>query len=198
MLIKFFLRKSGMWNKPLNEIRRNMETIKANPLPGNITVNRYDLKGVPCEKFSIVGQNSKKAIIYYHGGGFGMGIYPSNREFVAKIAANTGIDTYIPNYRLAPENPFPAAFEDAIEVYKALLEKGICDKDIIVMGDSSGCALALSSLLALRKSGYGMPSLVLCITPVFDLTGSGESFKSRAKKDPFQLTDPLGIAKNYI
>jgi acetyl esterase/lipase len=66
------------------------------------------------------------------------------------------------------------------------------------MGDSSGCALAVSALLALKQGGVRMPRALAFITPVFDLAGKGETFLTRAEKDPFELKDPLGIAKIYV
>lgn len=88
--------------------------------------------------------------------------------------------------------------EDAVAVYKGLIEKGCRPEDVILTGDSSGCALALSALLVLKQSGLPMPSQIICITPVFDLAGKGPTYFTKAKEDPFQLADPLGVAKNYI
>lgn len=196
--IRFMLRRSKIWNEPLLEIRKTMESMKAEDSPSGIQILQTDLKGVPCYTFFHSREKSKKVILYFHGGGFCLGIYNANREFVAKIADRTKFDAFMPDYRLAPENPFPAALDDAIAVYKGLLENGYRADDIVIAGDSSGCALALSAILVLKQSGYGMPSMILCITPVFDLAGKGATYTTKAKKDPFQLIDPLGIAKNYV
>lgn len=196
--VRFMLRRSQIWNKSLLEIRKIMESMKAEITPSGIQILQTDLNGVPCDSFFHSKEKSKKVILYFHGGGFCLGIYNSNRQFVAKIAERTKFDVFMPDYRLAPENPFPAALDDAIAAYKGLLEKGYREESIVLAGDSSGCALALSSLLVLKQSGYRMPSLMLCITPVFDLAGKGATYTTKAKKDPFQLIDPLWIAKNYI
>lgn len=197
-LVRFLLRRSNIWNKPLNELRKTMEGIKPSAFPRTIEISRHELNGVHCEVFRHSLKKNDKAILYFHGGGFCMGIYNSNREFVAKLSEEAGIDIYMPDYRLAPENPFPAALEDAIAAYRGVLGKGFKEENVIIMGDSSGCALAVSALLIMKQSGERMPSSMAFITPVFDLAGTGDSFRSKAGKDPFKLTDPLGIAKNYV
>jgi acetyl esterase/lipase len=182
-----------LWNKPLNEIRMFMGSIPANG--EHLPADRREIGGVPCEVFDPPDADKDKAVLYFHGGGFCLGVYPSNREFVAGVAKSARIKTILLDYRLAPENPFPAAAEDAMSVLRELL-KG--KEKLIVMGDSSGCALALSSLFTLRAAGLKLPSAMVFLTPMLDFTGKGESMQSRAKNDPFQMEDPLGIAKIYL
>jgi acetyl esterase/lipase len=197
-LTRFLLRKSNMWNRPLDEIRQSMAGMKAKGMPDGISAKDEEVNGVPCKVFTCHGGKSDSALLYFHGGGFCMGIYPSNCEFAALISKLAGTDVYMPDYRLSPENPFPAALEDAVAVYKGLLNKGYRGDDLTVMGDSSGCALAVSALLVLKQGGVSMPRALAFITPVFDLAGKGETFLTRAEKDPFELKDPLGIAKIYV
>ncbi len=197
-IVRLMLRRSNIWNKPLNEVRRSMEGLKANAMPQGVVFSRESINGVGCEVFRCSSKKNGKVILYFHGGGFCLGIYPSNREFAAKICSLTETDVYMPDYRLAPENPFPVALEDAIAAYRGIIENGFNGKDVIIMGDSSGCALAVSALLTLKKSDVEMPYLLKFITPVFDLAGMGDSFTSKAAKDPFKLADPLGIAKIYV
>jgi len=199
-IIRFLLRRSNIWNKPLNEVRKTMEGLKnTNDVPKYIKIEKTALNGVACEAFLHAVKKNKKVIMYFHGGGFCLGIYNANREFVARLAEASEMDVYMPDYRLAPEYPFPAALEDAIATYKGLiLSKGFTEKDIVIMGDSSGCALAMSALLVLKQSGEKMPGSMAFITPIFDLAGRGNSFVSKSRKDPFKLKDPLGIVKIYI
>ncbi|MTI81584.1 MAG: alpha/beta hydrolase [Firmicutes bacterium] len=197
-LVRFLLRRSDIWNKTLSDIRKDMEKIKSKGLPDGVEFKKDTINDVCVEKIVPCGALKNKAILYFHGGGFCLGIYSSNREFVARIAKESGLQVILVDYRLAPEHPFPEALEDAVSVYKGLLQESCHPKDIIVMGDSSGCGLALSALLVLKQSSMAMPLAAAFITPVFDFTGKSESFKTRAKKDPFKLTDPLGIAKIYV
>ena len=199
-ITRAMIKKSDMWNQPLDEIRKTMEAIPdSGGIPEGIAHEKLVLNGVAIETFRHAEKKRDKVMLYFHGGGFCLGIYPANRVFAATLAKNTGMDVFMPDYRTAPEYPFPAALEDAIAVYKGLLHvEGYRAEDIVIAGDSSGSALALSALMVLRRSGEAMPERCAFVTPVFDLAGTGESFRTKAAKDPFQLKDPLGIAKIYI
>ncbi|TYQ17749.1 UNVERIFIED_CONTAM: acetyl esterase/lipase [Acetivibrio alkalicellulosi] len=196
--VKFMLQRWNIWNKPLNEIRKTMGGLKSKGIPKSIEFSKQKFNGVDCEIFSNPSSEKDKVILYFHGGGFCLGIYSANREFAARISLMTEMDVYMPDYRLAPEHPFPAALEDAVAVYKGIIKNVFIGKDIIIMGDSSGCALAVSALFALKQKAVEMPYKLAFITPVFDFAGKGESFILKAEKDPFKLVDPLGIAKKYV
>lgn len=195
-LVRWLLRCSKIWNQPLADIRKSMEAVKADRMPEGILHDSVSLGGVECETFQHLENKPRKVILYFHGGGFCLGIYPSNRSFAAYLAKQTGANVMLPNYRLAPEHPYPAALDDAVAVYQAALP--MAGNGLIVAGDSSGCALAVSALQVLRQSNQQMPELIGCITPVFDLAGKGETIKTLAKKDPFQMSDPLSVAKIYL
>lgn len=197
-LVKFLLKKSNVWNKPVNEVREAMAKIKANGFPKEIDCSQEVYGGVSCEIFENKHTKATKHIVYFHGGGFCLGIYAANKEFVAQIALETGMNVIMPDYRLAPENPYPAALEDAKVVITSLYQHGFAAKDLFIIGDSSGCALVVSALLELKSEGLPMPAAMAFITPLFDLTGNGESFASRSLADPFKLDDPLCIARNYF
>jgi len=196
--IRFLLRRANLWNKPIAEIRENLKKVKPQGIPSGVSEELTAINRVNCKVF-IPGESlKKKAILYFHGGGFCLGIYHPNREFVARMAKESGVKVFMPDYRLAPENPFPAALEDAMAVYKGMLLEGYSAGDIVAAGDSSGCGLLLSVLLALKESGTEMPSAISLITPALDFAGKGESFLTKAKNDPFRLKGPLGAAKVYV
>lgn len=197
IMVRFLLRRSGMWNKPLEEIRKSLQGRKVK-LPEGVKLTEEVMEGVVCKTFSCSNAARDKAILYFHGGGFCLGIYETNSEFVARIAKRTGMNLYLPDYRLAPENPYPAALEDAVKFYQGMMKRGYDPENMVMMGDSSGCALAVSALLMCKSKGIPMPKALAFITPVFDLQGKGESYITRARKDPFQTKDPLGLTKNYI
>lgn len=191
--VRRMLRKADIWNKPLEEIRATMEAIPGRGIPDGVVASRMELGGVACEVFR-GAKRGKRAALYFHGGGFCLGIYAANREFAAGLSLSLDADIYMPDYRLAPEYLFPAALDDAKAAYRGLL--GLGYESLLVMGDSSGCALALSALQAALQNGEHMPDGLVMITPVLDLAGGGET-PAFACKDPFQLKDPLGLARNY-
>lgn len=197
-MIRCLLNRSNMWNKPVAGIRNEMEKVKTKGLPEGVIVEDLTLHKVKVKKIVPEDNFRSKVILYFHGGGFCLGIYKPNLEFVSRIAKDCGMVVYMPDYRLAPEYPFPAALEDAMACYKELILQGYKSEDIIVMGDSSGCGLALSALLLLRKRTIPMPRKLVLLTPVLDFAGTGKTFRTRAKKDPFRIDDPLGIAKIYV
>ena len=81
----------------------------------------------------------------------------------------------LPDYRLAPEHPFPAALEDAVAAYRWLLDRGTAPRRIVIAGDSAGGGLTVATLVALRERGVPLPAAGVCISPWVDLTGSGAS-----------------------
>ena len=196
--VRDMIRESDLWNRPLSEIRRSMEELQSAGTPEGVRNVRETVSGVACEVFYCEEAAKDKVILYYHGGGFCLGIYPSNRDFAAGIAKGCKANLYMPDYRLAPENPFPAALIDAAEVYRGMLGRGYRAEDIIVMGDSSGGALSVSALLKLKAEGVPMPKALVYITPVFDLTGQAETYITRRQEDPFNQENPLSIAKIYV
>jgi acetyl esterase/lipase len=104
----------------------------------------------------------------------------------------------VPEYRLAPEHPFPAAIEDAVGVYGWLLANGYSSADIFIAGDSAGGGLTVASLLSLRHAGMPMPAAVVLLSPFLDITASGESAVTRADQDPwFDAKDMHIVADNY-
>jgi len=132
------------------------------------------------------------AILHVHGGWFNLGTARAYRNFVGHIAASAGADAFIPDYRLAPEHPFPAAVTDVEACYRGLVDKGI-DK-IAVVGDSAGGNLALV-LLSIERAPVG----AVAISPVTDLALTGESFETRAEADPyFTKSQVAGLIASYL
>lgn len=131
-------------------------------------------------------------LLYIHGGGYVLGSAEAFTGFVSQIALRAGADAFIPDYRLAPENPFPAAIDDAVAAYHGLVADGA--ERIVVVGDSAGggLTLALLSILAADKtSGVVQPAGAAAMSPVTDLSLAGESFETRAEADPIFTRDVL-------
>ena len=139
-----------------------------------------------------------KVLLYLHGGAYLVGSCRTHRQMVSHIARAAGINALVPEYRLAPEHPFPAAIEDAVGVYRWLLANGYNSADVFIAGDSAGGGLTVATLLELRHAGIPMPAAVVLLSPFLDVTASGESAKTRADQDPwFDAKDMFVVTDNY-
>lgn len=105
----------------------------------------------------------------------------AHRSIVAKFVQGSKVGALLFEYRLAPENPFPAALDDSVTVYRWLLAQGISPSNIVFVGDSAGGGLCLANLLALRDQGVTLPAAAVAYSPVTDFTCSGESYRTKAK-----------------
>lgn len=123
---------------------------------------------------------AQTVVLYIHGGAFVFGSPKTHSAMVAQLCKRLGARAVLPRYRLAPENPFPAAFDDVRTAWDGLIASGVDPKHIIVGGDSAGGALALTLLGALIHDGADLPAGVFCLSPLTDLTYSGESFRANA------------------
>jgi len=139
-------------------------------------------------------------IIHLHGGWFNFGTVRAYRNFVGHLASHAGADAFIPDYRLAPEHPFPAAVGDVEACYRGLADKGI--NKIAVTGDSAGGNLALVLLSIARGQAYNgglAPVGAVAISPVTDLALTGESYQTRAEADPyFTKSQAAGLIASYL
>ena len=123
-------------------------------------------------------------MLYLHGGGYTCGTLPYAKGFGSLLAAKSGTRVFAPAYRLAPEHPFPAALDDALESYRYLLDKGYTPDKITLCGESAGGGLCYSLCLRLKEEGLPLPSSIIAISPWTDLTGSGESYETNRDIDP--------------
>jgi epsilon-lactone hydrolase len=127
---------------------------------------------------------TRGVVLYLHGGAYALGSVSNHREFLGRLAWMTGAKVLAIDYRLAPENPFPAALNDAVGAYQWLLTTGILPSQIVIAGDSAGGGLSLAAITALRDAGDPLPACAVCFSPWVDLTLSCESIETNAKADP--------------
>jgi acetyl esterase/lipase len=124
------------------------------------------------------------SIFYLHGGGYQLGSLRSHRAFLELLSSMTRTRVYFPEYRLAPEHRYPAAVDDSVAAYEAVLKSGVPTEDVVVVGDSAGGGLALATVLALRDRAGQLPAAVVAMSPWADLVGTGESRQSQRELDP--------------
>ncbi len=167
------------------------------PVAERVTVERVEIAGLDAEWLSPVTPVKGKALLYLHGGAYILGSCASHRHMVSYIARSVGIRALLPEYRLAPEHPFPAAVEDAASVYRALLANGLEPRDIVVAGDSAGGGLTMAMLLSLRDAGDPMPAAAFLLSPWLDLATTGETMVSRSEQDPWFHKDDIALVARY-
>lgn len=160
--------------------------------PSTVTVEREigGVSGLWME--AETGGSPDRALLYLHGGGYTIGSALAYRELATQLAKASGTGLFIPDYRLAPEHPFPAAVEDAVSAYHGLRDLGFRADHLTVAGDSAGGGLTLALLLELRDAGIALPARAALLSPWLDLTLSGRSVRTKAAADP--SLDAPGLA----
>jgi acetyl esterase/lipase len=121
-------------------------------------------------------------LLYLHGGGYGVGSPGTHRDLVGRLASQSQVRCVSLDYRLAPEHPFPAAVDDAVSAYRALIDEGVSPAHLTMGGDSAGGGLTLATLQRLRDSGDPLPAAILLLSPWVDLTCQGESILDNADR----------------
>lgn len=151
----------------------------------DILIRSVDIQGMAGEWVSVNRAHMKKYVILYcHGGGYSTGSSLYARTLTTKLAASTSMDVLCFDYRLAPENPYPAALQDAMKAWDYLMLLGYGARDVIIAGDSAGGNMALSLVLKLKEEERLLPRGLVLMSPWTDLTSSGKTHQSRAAVDP--------------
>jgi epsilon-lactone hydrolase len=173
---------------------------RLHPVPDDIAVTAIAADGVPAYWLLAPGTEHAGVLLYLHGGGFSLGSVRSNGELAARLGRASGMRVLFPEYRLAPEHPFPAALDDVLTTWRWLRSvQGVDASAIAVAGDSAGGGLALSLLVALRDAGEDLPAAAALLSPMVDLTVSGASITERADDDPIFTPEMIrGLAAGYL
>lgn len=160
---------------------------------------RVQAGGVDAEWVTAPGVRPDRVLLYFHGGGYALGSVKSHWELIARLSAATGCRVLGLDYRLSPENPFPAPVEDATAAYRWLLDQGVEPGHIALAGDSAGGGLTAATLVALRNGGTSLPAAAAMLSPWVDLEAAGDSYDTRAELDPM-VTRPLvlAMAQTYL
>ena len=160
--------------------------------PPQMTFEPANLQGVDALRGYEAGQScTDRSVLYVHGGGFMVGSAEGFKGLAGTLAYGCASQVFAINYRLAPEYPYPAARDDVLQAYCALLEKGIAPAKIALAGDSAGAGLILAALIEAHARLMPMPSRALLLSPWVDLTLSGSSITTHATKDVFLVPEKL-------
>jgi epsilon-lactone hydrolase len=170
------------------------------PLPEDIAIEQVDASGVPAYWLTAPGADPDRVLMYVHGGGYQLGSVRSHGPLAAHLGRGTGRRVFLPEYRLAPEHPFPAAVEDIQAAWRWLVTAAGVDPATVVMaGDSAGGGLVLTLMHALRDAAETLPAGAVLISPFLDLTTSGASLTERAALDPIFTPDMIrDLATVYL
>jgi len=175
------------------------QMVAAAPVASDIQFESVHLGGVPALASRTPGAAPERTLIYLHGGAYVFGSPQDYRSLSAELGRAFGSRAISLDYRLAPEHPFPAAVNDAVAAYRALLEEGRAPGTIVVAGDSAGGGLVVSMLVAAREAGLPMPAAALAISPWVDLACEGSSMQSKLEEDPaLEREGLLAMAELYL
>jgi monoterpene epsilon-lactone hydrolase len=169
------------------------EAISAQPLPADVTVTAAALGGVRTAEITVDGIEPRHVVLYFHGG-----VYVISDAFLAaglasQVARRAQAKVISVDYRLAPEHPYPAAVDDALAAYEALLDTGIAASDIAFSGESAGGGLAIATLVNARDRGLALPAAAFVMSPYVDLTLTGTTMATKHEVDPLlrrELLEP--------
>jgi acetyl esterase/lipase len=192
-MIDAILRQSALPpDSDVNEQRELLRAaISAQPLPADVTVTAAELGGVPTAEITVDGIEPRHIVLYFHGGVYVM----SDAFLAAGLASQVGRRTQAKvisvDYRLAPEHPYPAAVDDALAAYEALLQSGIAHSDIAFAGDSAGGGLAIATLVNARDHGLPLPAAAFVMSPYADLTLAGTTIDTKREVDPLLSREAL-------
>jgi len=185
-------------DRPLEQRRREWEVeALQHVLPKGARFARVDAGGVAAEWMEMPRVARDRVFLLLHGGGYNAGSPRTHRRLAAHLSRSTHMRVLTPDYRLAPEHPFPAGVKDALTAYGWLLNDGLAADHVVVGGDSAGGGLALSMLLALREAGAAMPRAAVLMAPWTDLTVSGASYRANRKLDPVVTPEGLKEAARW-
>jgi acetyl esterase/lipase len=151
--------------------------------PTDVTYEEVDAGGVPAIVAKPLAAPADRMIVYTHGGGMALGSAHSHRKAAAHMAKAAGVYAMSVDYRLAPENPFPAQIEDLITVHQWLRRKGIAPERTATAGGSAGANLAITSVLKLRDLSLPLPAAIIGFSPWIDMASLGKTFDTNADSD---------------
>jgi len=188
-------------HETLEQSRRRflaMEALIPHPPRGTETIT-INAGGVSADRVITPASRPNRHVLYLHGGAYRLGAPSTYRHFTWRVASAAQAQVLVIDYRLAPENPFPAGLEDAVSCYCWLLAEGADPRQIVVIGDSAGGGLALALLLKLRDNGVPLPAAAVVLSPWTDLALTGASFTLNAKLDAMvHAEDVPKFATDYL
>jgi monoterpene epsilon-lactone hydrolase len=176
----------------VNEQRRLLrEVTPARPQPADVTVTAGTLGAVPTAEIVFDGVETRRIVLYLHGGVYVLGDAFAAVDLAAQVGRRTHAKVVSVDYRLAPEHPYPAAVDDALAAYEALLRDGTAPADIVFAGESAGGGLAVATMVNARDRGLPLPAAAFVMSPYADLTLAGTTMETKREADPLMSRELL-------
>jgi acetyl esterase/lipase len=200
-LLRFTLRKRLSHDADIVALRRRYEKLDARQFRLDPSVERapVDCGAVPAEWVRVPESRASRVLLYVHGGSFAFRFPNAHAALAARMCRRLGTRALIPDYRLAPEHPFPAGVDDCERTYRWLLKSGIEARDIVIAGDSAGGNLALVTLQRARAARLPLPACAVLLSPALDCTLSSPSMAAYDGRDPMlQLANLLVLRSYYV
>ncbi len=184
-VLRFMMKRRFRRNPDVMLLRPMMKAMerRAPRVPAHVSVTSIELGRVRTEKLTPANADEQGALLYLHGGAFVAGSPVTHRALTWRLSEGLAVPVYAVEYRLAPENPFPAALDDIVAAYRALLERGVAPARLFVAGDSAGGNLTLTLTLKLKALGLPLPAALVCLSPATELVAVLESHRTNAKRD---------------
>jgi epsilon-lactone hydrolase len=184
--IEAILRQSAFpLDSDVAEQRRLLRAaVSAQPLPADVTVTAAALGGIPTAEITVDGIEPRHVVLYFHGGVYVIGGAFLAADLASQVGRRTGAKVISVDYRLAPEHPYPAAVDDALAAYEALLHNGTAPSDIVFAGESAGGGLAVVTMVNARDHGLPLPASAYVMSPYADLTLAGTTIETKREVDP--------------
>jgi epsilon-lactone hydrolase len=170
------------------------------PVSDDVVVTAVTAGGVPAHWLVAPGADAGRVLLFLHGGGYELGSLRSDGELAARLGRASGMRVLFPEYRLAPEHPFPAAIDDVVAAWHWLrADRDLSANSLAVAGDSAGGGLSVALLVATRDDGEALPAAAVLMSPTVDLTSSGASMTERVDQDPISTPAMLRqFASDYL
>ena len=200
-LLRVMLRSPLRHDTDISTLRRRYEAIDARHFPVEKWVVRepVDCGGVPAEWVSVPESRPERILFYLHGGSFAFRFPNTHAAFAARLCRRLEARALIPDYRLSPEHPFPAAPDDCETAYRWLLASGVNPRDVVFVGDSAGGNLTLVTLCRALQAGEPLPACAVLLSPAVDCTLSSPSMVDNADRDPMlRLGNLLVVRHHYV
>ena len=176
----------------INEQRRLLrELTSAQPLPADVTVTAATQGGVPTAEITVDGIEPRHVVLYFHGGVYVLGDAFQAANLASQVGRRTRAKVISVDYRLAPEHPYPAAVDDALAAYEALLRNGTPPSGIAFAGESAGGGLAVATLVNARDHGLPLPAAAFLMSPYADLTLAGTTMETKREVDVLMSRENL-------